>query len=58
LTFNPFTHQIININKDVNLHIIELQEITDEIKNFIDSKIVNVTNGTRNILPPNFKTMN
>jgi len=49
LTFNPFTHQIININKDVNLHIIELQEITDEIKNFIDSKIVNVTNGTRKI---------
>jgi len=41
-------HQIIKVPKDVNLHIFELQEITDEIKSFIDSKIVNITNGTRN----------
>lgn len=40
-------HQIIKVPKDVNLHIFELQEITDEIKNFIDSRIVNITNGTR-----------
>jgi hypothetical protein len=44
---NPLIHQIISINKNVNLHIFELQEITDEIKGFIDSKIVNITNGTR-----------
>lgn len=45
---NPLTHQIININENVNLHIFELQDITDEIKSFIDSKIVNITNGVRN----------
>jgi len=44
---NPLTHQIININQDVNLNIFELKEITPEIKTFIDSKIVNITNGTR-----------
>lgn len=44
---NPLTYEIININENVNLHIFELQEITDEIKSFIDSKIVNITNGTR-----------
>ncbi len=49
MTINPLTHHIININNNVNLHILELQEITDEIKSFIDSKIVNITNGTRKI---------
>lgn len=49
MTINPLTHYIININNNVNLHILELQEITDEIKSFIDSKIVNITNGTRKI---------
>lgn len=46
---NPLTYEIVNINENVNLHIFELQEITDEIKSFIDSKIVNITNGTRKI---------
>lgn len=49
MIINPLTYQTININEDVNLHIFELQEITDEIKNFIDLKIVNITNGTRKI---------
>ena len=44
---NPLIFEIVNINQNVNLHIFELQEITDEIKNSIDSKIVNITNGTR-----------
>jgi hypothetical protein len=44
---NPLTHQIISINKNTNLHIFELQKITNEIKNFIDTRIVNITNGTR-----------
>lgn len=35
------------INEMVNLHVLELQEITGEIKALIDSKIVNITNGTR-----------
>lgn len=46
---NPLTHQIFNINENVNLHIFELKEITADIKEFIDSKIVNITNGTRKI---------
>jgi len=44
---NPLEHDIIAINENVNLHILELQEITDDVKNFIDSKIVNITNGSR-----------
>lgn len=49
MTSNPLTHQIFNINENVNLHIFELKEITADIKEFIDSKIVNITNGTRKI---------
>lgn len=45
----PLKPKIIQINQNVTLHIFELQEITDEIKSFIDSKIVNITNGTRKI---------
>ncbi len=47
MTINPLTHHIININNNVNLHIFELEEITDDIKSFIDSKITNITNGRR-----------
>lgn len=49
MIYNPLTYEIINIDKDVNLHIFELKEITADIKEFIDSKIVNITNGTRKI---------
>lgn len=44
---NPLEYEIITINSNVNLHILELQEITDDVKDFIDSKIVNITNGSR-----------
>jgi hypothetical protein len=44
---NPLNQEIIIINKNVNLHIFELKDITDEIKCFIDSRIVNITNGSR-----------
>lgn len=44
---NPLKQEIIIINKNVNLHIFEIENITDEIKCFIDSRIVNITNGSR-----------
>jgi len=45
----PFNVTIKNINENINIHILEIENISSEFKTFIDHNLVSIYKGTRDI---------